>query len=255
MAPISSFLLMPALAIGAALAPFGLGRAPLEVAGFAIELMNRVAAWAAAAPMAQTLVPSAPAWTLAASFLGLLFVCLWRGPLRWAGLPLALAVLWVPRPAAPDVWISADGAAVAVRQGREAVLLRPDVKLFGAELWARRRGLTPLISEAARDARFACDRWSCAPGPDAPVRLAAAWNLRRPLKPGRLEALCGSADVVTLRNDVRPESCAAPLVLTGADFRAGGSAELYRQPGGGWRIVWAQDLRGRRPWTWGFDPR
>jgi competence protein ComEC len=86
------------------------------------------------------------------------------------------------------------------------------------------------------------------------VRLAAAWNLKRPLKPGRLEALCAQADLVVLRNDFRPESCAAPLVLTGADFARGGSAELYRR-GEGWRIVWAQDLRGRRPWTWGYDPR
>src|SRR5690606_29541359 len=35
-APISSFLMMPGLALGAALTPFGLGRAPLEVAGWAI---------------------------------------------------------------------------------------------------------------------------------------------------------------------------------------------------------------------------
>ncbi len=253
-APISSFLLMPALAIGAALAPLGLGRAPLEVAGFAIELMNRVAAWAASAPMAQALIPSAPAWTLPAAFLGLLLVCLWRGPLRWLGLPLALSVLWIPRPPAPDVWISADGAAIAVREGKAAVLLRPDVKLFGAEFWSRRRGLEPLISEAERDRRFACDRWSCAPGAGASVRLAAAWNLRRPLKPGRLDQLCASAEIVVLRNDFRPESCAAPLVLTGADFRAGGSAELYRRPDG-WEVVWAQERRGRRPWTWGYDPR
>lgn len=254
-APISTFLLMPALALGAALAPFGLGRIPLEAAGLAIELMNRIAAAAASAPMAQTLVPSAPAWTLAASFVGLLFVCLWRGRLRWAGLPLALSVLWAPRPATPDLWISADGAAVAIREGREAVLLRPDVKLFGAELWARRRGLAPLISEAQRDERFDCDRWSCAPGAGAPMRVSAAWNLRRPLKPGRLDALCGSAEVVILRNDFRPDSCGAPLVLTGADFRAGGSAELWRRSDGSWRIAWSQDLRGRRPWTWGFDPR
>jgi competence protein ComEC len=60
--------------------------------------------------------------------------------------------------------------------------------------------------------------------------------------------------VVVLRNAFRPESCAAPLVLTGDDFARGGSAELYRE-GAGWRIVWAQDLRGRRPWTWGYDPR
>ena len=253
-APISSFLMMPGLALGAALTPFGLGKWPLEVAGWAIGMINQVAAWAAAAPMAQVVVPSAPDWVLPVSFFGLLFVCLWRGPLRWAGLPLALAILWAPRPPAPDVWVSADGAAVAMRDGKDAVLVRPDVKLFGAELWARRRGLTPLETEAARDARFDCDSWSCAPLPAAPVQLAAAWNVKRPLKPGRLEAMCGGAELVVLRNDFRPESCPAATVLTGADFARGGSAELYRS-GSGWRIVWAQDRRGRRPWTWGFDPR
>ena len=253
-APISSFLMMPGLAVGAALTPFGLGDAPLRLAGWSIAAMTRLAHWVASLPGSQMIVASGPDWTLPTAFVGLLFVCLWRGRLRWAGLPLALTVLWVPRPVAPNIWVSADGAAVAVRRGGEAVLLRPDVKLFGAELWARRRGLTPLETEAARDAAFQCDRWSCAPQPGAPVQLAAAWNLRRPLKPGRLEALCAGSELVILRNDFRPDACAAPLVLTGKDFATGGSAELYRGPGR-WRIVWAQDLRGRRPWTWGYDPR
>jgi competence protein ComEC len=85
--------------------------------------------------------------------------------------------------------------------------------------------------------------------------LGAAWNLRRPLPPGRLTEICRRSELVLLRNDFPPESCPAPTVITGADVRRGGSAELYRQPGGGWRIVWAQDLRGRRPWTWGVDLR
>ena len=253
-APISSFLMMPGLALGAALTPFGLGRAPLEVAGWSIGVMNQIAAVAARAPVSQLVVPSAPDWVLPVSFLGLLFACLWRGPLRWLGVPLACAVLWAPRPPLPDAWVSADGAAVAIRHGKDAALLRPDVKLFGAELWARRRGLTPLKTEVERDTRFSCDAWSCAPLAAAPVQLAAAWNLKRPLKEGRLEELCSGADIVVLRNDFRPESCRAPLVLTGSDFAKGGSAEVYRR-GTGWRIVWAQDLRGRRPWTWGYDPR
>lgn len=253
--PISSLLMMPGLALGAVLMPFGLEAWPLQMAGWAIELTNRIAATAAAAPHAQVVVASGPAWTLPVTFLGLLWICLWRGPLRWLGAPLALAVALTPKPPAPDVWISADGAAVAVRSGRDAVLMRPDVKLFGAELWARRRGLEPLISEAARDAVFACDRQSCAPGGSAPAPIAAAWNLKRPLPPGRLEELCARAEVVVLRNDFRPEACAAPLVLTGADFRRGGSAELTRLPDGGWRVSWAQDQRGRRPWTWGLNLR
>jgi len=45
------------------------------------------------------------------------------------------------------------------------------------------------------------------------------------------------------------------VVLTGADFARGGSAELWRGPGGSWRVLWAQDVRGRRPWSWGPDLR
>ncbi|HKR86547.1 MAG TPA: ComEC/Rec2 family competence protein [Phenylobacterium sp.] len=253
--PISSLLMMPGLAVGAVLTPFGLEAWPLRLAGFAIALTNRVAEAAAHAPFAQVVVASGPAWTLPASFLGLLWVCLWRGPMRWAGLPFALAVTLVPKPTVPDAWVAADGAAVAVRSGGQAILFRPDVKLFGAELWSRRRGLEPVEREAARDAVYQCDHLSCAPSAAAPVRLAAAWNLKRPLPPGRLEALCAGAEVVVLRNDFSPASCAAPVVLTGADFARGGSAELYRQPDGSWRVAWAQDLRGRRPWTWGLDQR
>jgi competence protein ComEC len=44
-------------------------------------------------------------------------------------------------------------------------------------------------------------------------------------------------------------------VLTGPDFARGGSAELYRAGRKGWKVIWAQDLRGHRPWTWGVDTR
>jgi len=253
--PISGFLMMPGLALGALLTPFGLGDWLLQVAGFAIDLLNRIAHAAAGAPYALIMVASGPDWTLPVAFVGILWLCLWKGPLRWVGLPLAMAVQLAPKPPSPDVWASNDGSAVAVRSGRDAILMRPDVKLFGAELWARRRGLAPLETDAARDAAFACDHWSCAPGPGAPLRVAAAWNMKRALKPGRLDELCSGAELVILRNDFRPESCAAPLVLTGLDFDRGGSAELYRQGPGRWRIVWAQDARGRRPWTWGPDAR
>jgi competence protein ComEC len=187
------------------------------------------------------------------AFVGLIWLCVWKGPLRWVGAPFALAVLLAPRPPMPDVWVSADGAAVAVRSGKDAVLLRPDVKLFGAELWARRRGLAPAAAEA-RDQAFECDAWSCLARPGAPLRLAAAWNVKRPLKDGRLHALCSGAEVVILRNAVPRETCPARVLLTGDDFARGGAAELYRTADG-WRIVWAQDLRGRRPWTWGLDLR
>lgn len=245
-APISSFLMMPALALGAVLAPLGLGGAPLAVADLAIDTMNRIASVVANLPGSQRIFASAPDWALPAAFLGLLWLCLWKGPLRWAGLPLALAVWLCPRPAAPDIWIASDGSAAAVRSGDQAILLRPDAKLFAAELWARRRGLTPAASDA-RDAGYDCDRWSCAPrqGAGAP-RVATIFTRRASTIEKKQPLFCDWAEVVVIRGEAPP--CPRALTLTQAEFARGGSAELYRTAAG-WRVVWAQDLRGQRPWT------
>lgn len=247
-APISSFLMMPALAVGALLAPLGLGDWPLAAADVAIDAMNMIATWVAGMPNSQLVIASAPDWTLAAAFLGILWLCLWKGPLRWLGLPLALVVALYPRPPAPDAWIAADGSTVAVREGNEAVLFRPDAKLFAAELWARRRGLTvPEDGLAVRNQAYDCDRWSCAPrqGADAP-RVAAIMTRRATTIERKLPLFCDWAEVVVVRGDA--PACPKALTLTEADFQRGGSAELYRTAAG-WRVVWAQDLRGQRPWT------
>jgi competence protein ComEC len=57
--------------------------------------------------------------------------------------------------------------------------------------------------------------------------------------------------VVVVRASADPAACPGKLVLTAEQFRRGGAVELYRQDGA-WRAVWAQDLRGRRPWTWWY---
>lgn len=248
-APISSFVIMPFLAMGAALAPFGLGDWALTVAGWGVGAMTWVAHKAAATPGAIWLIASAPAWTLPAAFLGVLWLCLWRGPLRWLGLPLALAVWLVPRPPVPDLWIAADGSAAAVRQGDSGLLLRPDAQAFSAELWARRRGLEPDAESAA--ALYVCDRFSCLPQRTAPVPVAANWR-RRPLTDAELLRLCASAKVVIVRSEGDASLCPGRLVLTKRDFAQGGSAELWRKTDG-WTVQWAQPLRGRRPWTWSVN--
>jgi competence protein ComEC len=248
-APLSSFVIMPFLALGAALEPFGLGAPFLTVAGWGIGAMMWIADGFASAGGAQRVVASGPPFTLALAFVGLMLLCLWRGRLRWLGLPLALAVALWPRPPAPDVWIAADGTTAAVRQGREAVLLRPDARRFGAELWGRRRGLAVPEASAAPSPLYACDRRSCAPAAGAPVALALSWSKAAPDLP-TLATMCERAEVVVVRGwaPVTPPACRQRVVLDAADFARGGSAELYRRDGDWW-IVWAQPLRGVRPWT------
>ena len=244
-APLSSFVIMPFLAIGTLLEPFGLGAPFLAVAGWGIDGMVGIANGFADAHGAQRIVASAPPQVLVVAFLGLMILCLWRGALRWIGAPLALAVALWPRPEAPDAWIAADGATAAVRSGDAAVLLRTDAKRFGAELWARRRGLEP-----ATWSLYACDKRVCAPALGAPVRLSLAWSRKTP-DAETLSGMCVASEVVVIRGPAPPRVpplCADAVLLAAEDFARGGAAELYRRPDG-WRIVWAQPLRGERPWS------
>jgi competence protein ComEC len=246
-APISSFLMMPALALGAILAPLGLGSLPLGMAGLAIELMDRVAGWAESLPGSQLIIASGPGWTLPVAMIGIFWLCLWRGPLRWLGLPLALAVSLTPRGPMPDIWVASDGATLAVRRGKEAILLRPEVKRFGAELWARRRGLIlPQDEVEERDRDFDCDRWTCLPKAGASPSVAAVFTRRGSILERDRPLACERAEIVILRGEGPP--CASALTLTGKDFQQGGAAELYRTDSG-WRIVWTQSGRGERPWS------
>ncbi len=244
--PLSSFIIMPFLALGGALEPLGLGGPFLWVAGQGIDAMVGVAHTTAVQPGAQVTIASAPGAALPTAFLGIMLLCLWKGRLRWLGAPLAMAVLIWPRPAPPDVWIASDGAAVAVRQGREAILLRPEARRFAADLWARRRGLAiDENPEAVRDAMFRCDRFSCLPGQGPDVAL---WAGKKRPKLSVYGDLCAPGRLVILRSEAPWRGCEGALLLTARDFAQGGSAELWRTPDG-WRVRWANDSRGRRPWT------
>ncbi|WEK59308.1 MAG: ComEC/Rec2 family competence protein [Candidatus Brevundimonas phytovorans] len=249
--PVADFILMPALALGAALEPLGLGAPFLWLAGKGVEMMLAIGHWTAGLPGAVQTVASAPAAALPVAFIGILFICLWRGRLRWLGLPLAAAVLIWPRPAAPDLWIGDGGTNAAWRQVDAAVVARPGVRQFAADLWSRRRGLelTP-----RPEAGWTCKRSFCAPEAPEAGPVALWWGKKAP-SAEQLDVLCRSAAVVSSRAELPslPASCAGRLVLDGVDYGRGGSVELWRV-GAGWKAVWAADVRGQRPWTRQADP-
>lgn len=240
--PVSSFVIMPFLALGGVLESFGAGAVALWVAGQGIAFLNAVARYFASLPGATFLAASAPTAALPVAFVGILFMCLWKGKLRWLGLPLALAINLWPRPPAPDVWIAYDGSAAAVRQGRLALALRPGAQAFATDLWSRHRGLTLADGAEGRD----CNRLRCLADSGPPPRVAGWWTARKP-SAAQIAVLCQGADVVVIKANMTA-ACPGALVLTGADFARGGAAELYRTRAG-WKIVWAQTERGLRPWS------
>lgn len=250
-APIADFIMMPALALGAALEPLGLGGPFLVVAGWGVDAMLAIGHWTAGLPGAVQTVASAPAAALPVAFLGVLFLCLWRGRLRWLGLPFAAAVLLWPRPDAPDLWIGDGGTNAAFVIEERAVVVRPNVRQFAVDMWSRRRGLA---AEPRPAEGWTCRRTSCAPDA-ADAGLIALWWGRRAPDMAQLDVLCRSAAIVSSRAPLAalPPSCDGRLVLDGVDYARGGAVELWRD-GDGWRAVWAGDVRGDRPWSRTGDP-
>ena len=251
---VASLVMMPALALCLALE--GLGAPPLLiqppafVAAFGARSIVWLAHLFATAPGAARSFASAPDPALLIAYLGLIFVCLWRGRLRWLGLPMACAVALWPRPAPPVAWLAADGADAALAVHGQEIALKPGKRAYAVGLWAQRRGLAlPDDPEAALSALYDCDRSACAPHAGVKPALAAWWTVRKP-KPERLEAVCRGADILILRAPVElPPDCRAARVLRPEDFAKGGAAEVFANPGGGYRLVWSQPMRGRRPWS------
>lgn len=249
-APLSDFLMMPALALGALLEPIGLGAPFLWLAGRGIALMLAIGAWVAGLPGAVITVASAPDFVLPLAFMGVLFCCLWRGPLRWLGLPLAASVMLWPRAPTPDVWIGDGGTNAAWVESGRAVVSRPGVRQFAADVWSRRRGLA---TQDRPDEGWTCSRFSCAPDRPAVAPVVLWWGKAAP-SPEALEVLCGSAEIVSVRAlvAVLPSACGDRLVLDRSDYARGGAVELWRDKERGphaWRAVWSADVRGDRPWS------
>ncbi|KQY95695.1 MULTISPECIES: ComEC/Rec2 family competence protein [unclassified Brevundimonas] len=254
-APVSDFLIMPMLALGALLEPLGLGGPFLWLAGQGIGLMLAIGAWTAGLPGAVRTVASAPDLVLPISFLGVLFCCLWRGPLRWLGLPFAAAVMLWPRAPTPDVWIGDGGTNAAWVQAGQTMVMRPGVRQFAVDVWSRRRGLLP---QERPSEGWTCTRFACAPEAPAAGPLALWWGKKAP-SPEQIDALCRAAPVVSARAALTalPPSCDGRLVLDGVDYARGGAVELWRDgppSAGRWRAVWAAAMRGDRPWSRFGDP-
>jgi hypothetical protein len=80
--------------------------------------------------------------------------------------------------------------------------------------------------------------------------VAFVWS-RRPIDAAAVEGLCRRAEIVVLRGDAPAGACRGKMVFDAGDFRTRGALEL-REEAGGWTANWAQDLRGRRPWSWWY---
>lgn len=240
--PVMGSVVMPAGAVAALLAPFGMAAPALWAmemgSAWILMIAHWVAGWEGAVtpilspgPLVIPLVTLAGAWLI-----------LWRGPVRWAAaVPCILAIglwVWTERPL---VLISGDGALVGVLGPEGRAVSAPKGAGFAARNWLENDGDLAAQDAAAQRQGFE--------GPDGRRSFTVSGVKGIALKgkgaAAEVDAACAEADFVVapLRLETIPEGC---LVFDVAALRQTGALALFAAPGG-LRVVATEDKR--RMWS------
>jgi len=122
---------MPCLFLGTVLSGTLVGTWLLKLAGLGLLGVRYISDYVAVLPGSVVTMPSAPAYVAVIAMIGVLVICLIRGPFRWVGLIIALSIVVWPRLRPPDVWIDSEGGSAAIRTGKHCLCLAPK----GQALW------------------------------------------------------------------------------------------------------------------------
>lgn len=240
--PLTSFWVMPWAVIAAAAMPFGLDAWPLAAMGWGVEIIiataERIAGW----PGAAWTVPAMPAAGLAACALGGLWLCLWRGGVRWAGVvPVALGLLSIGWNPPADILIDGGARAVAVRGPEGYWLIEGRGADFAVDTWLRRTASDRQEWPQRDGAPQHCSYRLC--------RLRAGGERIAVVRHrGGLTEACRTSDVVIALVPMRWECGRGVVSIDRRDLARSGAHAIYLG-GGRPRVETVAEGRGRRPWT------
>lgn len=241
--PLMGAIIMPAGLLAMLFAPLGLWQIGLWVMDLGLAWILGVAKTVAAQPGALSHVPAPDMRLLAAIVLGLLFVVLWQGRAKWAGLGVVACgfVGWsqVERPA---LLIADSGALTGLMTAEGRDLSKPKGAGFVAGIWLENDGApVEQVLAAARDGFRAEGRANWA--------QLGAWQVLHVTGKTGLRAVegCGGADVL-VSNQVL-EVARPCLTLDLATLRQTGSVAIDLEPDGALRLTTARDIAGVRPWN------
>jgi competence protein ComEC len=147
--PITTFILAPAAAAAAILAPFGAADAAWRVMGDALDFLIAAAASFANRPEAVRWLPRPSEGVFLLWVFAVCWACLWRGALRWLSAPILVfaIALYVVTPK-PILWVDASADAVLARDGERWVKIAGQRGAFEAERIGQLAGLGPRDVEA-----------------------------------------------------------------------------------------------------------
>lgn len=247
--PVMGLVIAPAGIAAAVLAPLGLEGPALWLMGEGIAWVLTVAHATAALHGAVRPVPVAPEPVLALVTLGGLWLFLWRGRFRLAGLAgvAAALALWVGAPQRPEVLIALGARLVGVLGSKGRVLDHDRAQSFVAETWLRRDGAAAAQADAA--ARPCLTRgkgWSS-------VVLANGWRLEvvhgRRVARKRTASLCRPRTLLVMRHGAAHAGPYRPYLYLGKSrLDSLGAVAVHAEPEG-LRLVPSRDPARQRLWS------
>ncbi|RMF40662.1 MAG: ComEC family competence protein [Alphaproteobacteria bacterium] len=243
--PLMGLWIMPAGAIAAVLAPFGLEALPLAVMGQGIALVLEVARFFAGLDGAVQRIPATTAPVLLPIALGGLWLLLWRSPMRLAGLAGILAglVWWQFSTARPVLIVAESGRQLGLDGPKGRVILNPKRERYAALRWLMADGDDAAPEDAASRPGFERGRgWARARIGRWRVEVLTA---RRP-DATKTRALC-TEGVLLVAGGLRQMPKGGCLAVTGPLLRREGALAFY-DTGRDLVMVSAQ-RRGRRLWS------
>lgn len=242
--PMMGAVIMPAAVLAAILAPFGLEGLGLAIMGPAIGWILGVSAYVSAFEGAVLPIREPSGVVMPLLALGGLWLVIWQGAARWAGVPImGLALLLWSMSTRPDLLIAPEAEVVGVMQDNRRVLSRARAGSFVASSWLRSDG--DAASQQEAQARSGYDLRATivhlqGSGFDV-VHLAgkrAAESLGTYCQPGRMI-------IMTDPPRVRPGHCE---IITPQDLRTTG-ARAYAVRNGRLQIRTVAQVSGQRHWT------
>jgi competence protein ComEC len=240
--PVVSAEVMPMGILGVLAMPFGFDAIFWKLMGAGIDWMDDVALWVASLPGAVGHVRAFGTGPLLLGTVAILLLCLLRTPLRWSGAVLAvLASVWALSTPLPDVLVSGDGQAAAVRgaDGRLAVLYNTR-DTFAIKEWLAANEDIRAVKDASLHDGVRCDAAGCI------GRLADGRLVSFVLSVEAFAEDCTRAAVVVSAR-AAPGDCAAILIDRNA-WRANGAIAL-RWTGGHFALSAARPPGYERPWA------
>lgn len=239
--PLVAFALMPAVALYFLLLPFGLENAALWLMDFGIHALMWIAQTVSSLPYAQMFLPSPPDWGMAFGIVGLFFVCLVRGRIRWVGLAgLLVGWLSVFTVHLPDLLVGANAKQIALRSEQGYVLVRGKPQSLIPELWANGLGYKELpFQRPGESDAWRCDRFGC---------IATIHGDRVAFPHSPEAALEDCTQVKLMLTTLRGTGCKNWVIGPYALARSGVQA-FWWEEGGYVRHENSAKWQGHRPWS------